>query len=76
MAEPSNAYGPVENADDTRQAQQGILSDATLDVNANSVVLRSQVLTFDLLGKIWTANADRREKLADHVAFVQTTRTQ
>jgi len=66
MAEPSNVFGPVENADETRQAQHMTANDAPVDVNNNAALARSQALTTDVLGKSFTANADRRDKLADH----------
>ncbi len=63
-----NPYGPGANADETRQAQHMEANDAPLDVNMNSVVGRSQALTFDVLGKNYEANADLRQKLFDHFA--------
>ena len=64
-SDPTRAYGPVETADDTRQAQQSFSNDTPTDVNFNAVVARSQALTVDILGKVFTGNADRREKIAD-----------
>ncbi len=58
-------YGPNANADETRQAQHSNSNDAPTDVNVNAVVARSQTLTFDLAGKNFEANADRRNKIAD-----------
>lgn len=66
MAEPSNVFGPVENADETRQAQHDRSNDSPTDVNNNAAVARSQLLTTDVLGKSFVANADRRDKLADY----------
>lgn len=61
----TKGFGARESADETRQAQQQVANDAPVDVNPNAVVARSQVLTVDVFGKVWSANADRREKLAD-----------
>ena len=58
-------FGAREQADETRQAQQGMMNDAPLDVNVNAVVARSQVLTFDAMGKEFVANQDVRQKLQD-----------
>jgi predicted secreted protein len=63
----SSGFGPRESADETRQAQQGVVNDAPVDVNVNAVVARSQVLTTDVLGKNFESNADRRNKIADMV---------
>ncbi len=65
MANESNAYGPVEGADETRQAQHSRSNDSPTDVNNNAVLARSQALTLDAMGKFWTSNGDRREKIAD-----------
>lgn len=65
MPEPSNAFGPVEAADETRQAQQSRSNDSPTDVNNNAALARSQSLTLDVLGKAWASNSDRREKMAD-----------
>ena len=64
--EPSNTYGPVEHSDDTRQAQHMTANDAPVDVNSNAALARSQALTVDVLGKAFTSNQDRRDKLADY----------
>jgi len=58
-------YGPREDADTTRQAQHTVANDAPTDVNFNAIVARSQALTVDVLGKSFSANADRRDKIAD-----------
>ena len=65
MAEPSNVFGPVENADETRQSQHSRSNDSPTDVNNNAILARSQALTLDVFGKMWSGNADRREKMAD-----------
>jgi hypothetical protein len=67
FSEPTRAYGPVEQADDTRQAQQTQSNDTPTDVNMNAVVARSQSLTFDTAGKNYEAGADRRRILADSI---------
>lgn len=65
MAEPSNAFGPVENADETRQAQHSLANDAPVDVNCNAIIAREQGATLTLMGKNFEANADRRNKIFD-----------
>jgi len=70
-SEPTRAFGPVESADETRQAQQSVSNDAPTDVNLNAVIARSQALTHDVLGKNFEANADRRNKLFDQIAVKQ-----
>lgn len=56
-------YGPREQADETRQAAQGVMNDVELDVNSNAVICRSQALTVDIVGKTFAANADLRDKV-------------
>lgn len=58
-------FGPREDADSTRQAQQSFSNDTPTDVNFNAVVARSQAMTYDVFGKSWASNSDRREKIAD-----------
>ena len=65
MAEPSNGYGPVEAADDTRQAQQSVSNDAPTDVNMNAIIARQQGQTTALTGSEFAAAAARRTILAD-----------
>lgn len=60
-----NPFGPGASADETRQAQQQQANDVPTDVNMNAVVARSQALTVDALGKGFTSNQDRRDKIAD-----------
>lgn len=55
------------NADETRQAQQGNMNDVPLDVNMNAVVVRSQCLTVDVLGKGFVAAQERRQIIADRL---------
>lgn len=62
----SRGFGPAEEADATRQAQQSVSNDAPTDVNMNAIVARSQGLTFDQSGKDFQSNADRRNKMADY----------
>ena len=64
-SQPTRAYGPVEQADDTRQAQQTQSNDSPTDVNMNAVVGRSQALTVDMAGKGFTALQERRQIIAD-----------
>ena len=65
MSEPTRAYGPVEQTDETRQAQHQIVNDAPVDVNPNAIIARSQALTVDALGKGFVAAQERRQILAD-----------
>lgn len=60
-----NPFGPGASADETRQAQQQQANDTPTDVNMNAVVARSQALTFDIAGKNFESNADRRNKIFD-----------
>jgi len=57
-------YGPREQADETRQAAQGVMNDVELDVNSNAVMCRSQNLTVDAMGKMFTSNMDYRDKIS------------
>lgn len=66
-SQPTRGFGPVENNDDTRQAQHSMSNDAPTDVNLNAVVGRSQALTVDALGKGFAAAQERRQIIADHV---------
>jgi len=63
----SQGFGPAEQADETRQAQQTISNDAPTDVNMNAVVAREQAGTLVLMGKNFEANADRRNKIFDAI---------
>ena len=63
--EPSNTFGPVESADETRQAQHSISNDAPTDVNFNAVMARKQAQTTDLAGSEFGAAAARRTNAAD-----------
>ena len=56
-------FGPREQADETRQAAQGVMNDVELDVNSNAVAVRSQSLTVDGMGKMFTSNMDIRDKI-------------
>lgn len=64
----SQGFGPAEQADETRQAQQTVSNDAPTDVNFNAVVARSQQLTLDIGGKNYEANANRLNALMNHMA--------
>ena len=64
-SQPTRAYGPVEQADDTRQAQQTQSNDTPTDVNCNAVVARSQALTVDMAGKGFVAMQERRQIIGD-----------
>jgi len=61
----SNAFGPAEDADATRQSQHSVSNDAPTDINFNAIAARSQALTVDGLGKAFASNQDRRDKIAD-----------
>lgn len=65
MPQHSEGFGPAENADETRQAQHTNANDTPTDVNFNAIVARSQALTLDALGKGFSSNQDRRDKIAD-----------
>lgn len=67
--ESTKGFGAREDADATRQAQQSFSNDTPTDVNFNAVVARSQVLTVDVLGKGFTSNTDRRDKMFDEMAY-------
>ena len=66
-SQPSRAYGPVEQADDTRQAQQSFANDTPTDVNFNAIVGRSQALTVEEAGRGFVASQERRQILADKI---------
>ena len=61
----SQAFGPAEDADATRQAQHSVSNDAPTDVNMNAVIAREQASTLTVLGKAHVSNQDRRDKIAD-----------
>jgi hypothetical protein len=63
-SQPTRAFGPVESADETRQAQQSVSNDAPTDVNFNAIIARSQAHTVDVLGKQHSDNQDIRAKIA------------
>lgn len=66
--EPSNTFGPVESADETRQAQHSISNDAPTDVNFNAVLARMQAQTTSLAGSEFEAASVRRTSAADAAA--------
>lgn len=55
----TKGFGAREQADETRQSSQGVLNDVQLDLNFQQVVVRSQGLTVDVLGKAFVASHDR-----------------
>lgn len=63
--EPSNTFGPVESADETRQAQHQLANDAPVDVNFNAVIARLQSQITSLTGAGFASAADRRANAAD-----------
>jgi len=65
----TKGFGARESADETRQAQQSFSNDTPTDVNFNAIVARSQTLTVDVLGKAFTSNSDRRDKMFDEMAY-------
>lgn len=66
--EPSNTFGPVESADETRQAQHSISNDAPTDVNFNAVLARMQAQTTSLAGAEFEAASIRRASGSDAAA--------
>ena len=65
FSQPTRAFGPVESADETRQAQQSFSNDTPTDVNFNAVVSRSQSLTVEEAGRGFVAAQERRQIIAD-----------
>jgi hypothetical protein len=63
--EPSNTFGPVESADETRQAQHGVVNDAPVDVNLNAAMGRMQAMTIANAGNSFQSANDRRTNAAD-----------
>lgn len=63
--EPSNTFGPVEDADATRQSQHAVANDTPVDVNFNAVLARQQAQTTALAGSEFEAAAARRTAAAD-----------
>jgi hypothetical protein len=73
----SNAFGPAEQADETRQAQQQAANDVPVDVNPNAIIARTQSAgfveqqgTLTLMGKNFEAGASRRNALFDHFGAI------
>lgn len=58
-------FGPREQIDETRQAQQGVLNDTVLDVDMKQVIVRDQAFTQTTFAKVNAGNFDRREKVWD-----------
>lgn len=63
--QPTRGFGPVEDADSTRQAQHAVANDAPVDVNPNAILARAQGETIVLMGKNFEAGAARRNGLLD-----------
>ena len=61
----SKGFGPREQADETRQASQGILNDAELDVNFQQIMVRSQALTVDVVGKDFATGHKRLDMIQE-----------
>lgn len=60
-------FGPRENIDDTRQAQQQIASDAPADVNPNAILAREQGRAVAQMGAEFVASSARRNNIADDI---------
>ena len=60
-------FGAREDADSTRQAQHGIINDAQIYMNPNGIIVNSQMLTIDMLGKGFVASQERRQIIADNM---------
>ena len=58
-------FGAREQADETRQASQGILNDAELDIVMQQVVVRSQALTVDVAGKDFVTGHKRLDMIQE-----------
>lgn len=67
-------FGPHENADETRQAQQQVANDTPVDCNPNAIMAREQMGTYIIMGKNFEAGAARRNALFDHLAYVSGVR--
>lgn len=63
----TGGYPHDANADETRQAQQGVLNDVPVDLNHNAITARSQALTVDIAGKGFVAAQERRQIIADQM---------
>lgn len=75
MPVPAPVYGPVENADETRQAQHSYSNDTPTDVNMNAAAARLQFMTIARIGEEFQGAAARRTALFDHMAALLTGRT-
>lgn len=58
-------FGAREDADQTRQAGHGIVNDAQIYANPNGILVNSQMLSIDMLGKGMIASQERRQIIAD-----------
>lgn len=71
----SSAFGPIENADETRQAQHSQSNDTPTDVNPNAVMVRLQTMTMARIGEEFQGAAARRTGMFDHMAALLAART-
>lgn len=68
MSPPSTfAFGPREEADATRQAQQQAANDVPVDVNPNAIMARHQMGTLLRQADNFEAGASRRNIIADDI---------
>lgn len=64
----SQAFGPAEDADATRQAQHTMSNDHPTDVNVNAALSRYQGLTAALAASGERQNSERLHMLANQAA--------
>ena len=72
MADKEPVFGPVQNADETRQAQHTNSNDTPTDVNMNAVVCRAQAAGFTVASNSAADRADRRGSMFDHIAAIHS----
>ena len=65
MAKAKETFGPIESADETRQAQHQVANDAPVDCNPNAIIARNQMLTVAEAGRLFISTNHRREMIAD-----------
>jgi len=70
----SQGYGPAEQADETRQAQQQAANDVPVDVNPNAMAARTQGAMFvaqqetiSVIGKGFGERQDARSRIFDTI---------
>lgn len=63
--DPSD-FTPGTSSRETMQAQHRVANDAIADINVNDMFARAQGITIMNAGNAFSANADRRDKIADH----------